>query len=188
MTARPDTSIQECAPTGVAVTEASVFTQNHFRQVLGHYPTGVTVVTAVDDTGQPAGMAVGSFTSMSLKPPLVAFLPDKSSTSFPRIKAAESFCVNILSDVQHDLCHRFARSGGDKFTGLEWTKSPSGAPVLAGVAAWIDCSFDSVVDAGDHYLVVGRVLNLAHAVGSKPLLFVRGRLGTFNESITSAVR
>ena len=87
------------------------FDSKRFRQVLGHYPTGVTVVTAVDADGQPAGMAVGSFTSVSLDPPLVAFLPDKSSTSFPRIRRASSFCVNVLSAEQENVCRAFAAKG-----------------------------------------------------------------------------
>lgn len=170
------------------MTETPAFTRDHYRQVLGHYPTGVTVVTAVDESGHPAGMAVGSFTSVSLAPPLVAFLPDKSSTSFPRIRAAESFCVNILSEDQHDLCQRFAKSGGDKFAGLEWTPSPSGAPLLPGSAAWLDCKFASIVDAGDHYLVMGQVLELARTPGSRPLLFVKGLLGTFHAAVPTGER
>lgn len=166
---------------------ASSFSEGHFRRVLGHYPTGVAVITAVDAAGHPAGMAVGSFTSVSLRPPLIAFLPDTSSTSFPRIRTAESFCVNVLSEDQVDVCQRFATVGGDKFADLEWARSPSGAPLLAGTAAWIDCAFDRVLDAGDHYLVLGRVLSLDHAHDAKPLLFVKGRFGAFSDAEGSAV-
>src|ERR1700754_2445302 len=126
-----------------------------FRRVLGSYPTGVTVVTAIGADGAPAGMAVGSFTSVSLDPPLVAFLPDKSSTSFPKIRTASSFCVNVLAADQEPLCRAFATSGGDKFAGVGWSPTPSGAPCLDGAAAWIDCEFESVQEAGDHYLVIG---------------------------------
>ena len=150
-----------------------------FRTVLGHYPTGVVVVTAIDSDGDPAGMAVGSFTSVSLDPPLVAFLPDRSSTSFPRIRTAAGFCVNVLAADQEELCRRFARSGGDKFAGVFWTPTASGAPKLAGVSAWIDCQFESITEAGDHYIVLGRVLELAAPGPSLPLVFFRGAYGHF---------
>src|SRR5581483_7424445 len=113
-----------------------VIDPKQFRAVLGNYPTGVVVITAVEDGGAPCGMAVGSFTSVSLDPPLVAFLPDKSSTSFPKIRTASSFCVNVLAAEQEDICRAFARSGGDKFAGVAWTPTASGAPKLDGVSAW----------------------------------------------------
>lgn len=154
-------------------------TQQRFRQVLGTFPTGVTVVTAIDADGNPAGMAVGSFTSVSLAPPLVAFLSDHSSTSFPRIRTAASFCVNVLGAHQEAVCRAFAGRGGDKFTGLDWSPAPSGAPRLAGVLAWIDCTFESVTDAGDHHLVMGRVQALDCTDNGTPLVFYRGNLGRF---------
>jgi flavin reductase (DIM6/NTAB) family NADH-FMN oxidoreductase RutF len=149
----------------------------HFRRVLGHFPTGVAVITAFDPAGHPAGLAVGSFTSVSLDPPLVGFLPDRSSTSFPRIRAAASFCVNVLAADQRELCQRFASRGGDKFAGLEWAQAPSGAPRLAGVAAWIDCDLASVTEAGDHYFVLGRVRELDADDDAAPLVFHRGGYG-----------
>jgi 3-hydroxy-9,10-secoandrosta-1,3,5(10)-triene-9,17-dione monooxygenase reductase component len=149
------------------------------RQVLGNYPTGVTVVTAIDEGGHPAGMAVGSFTSVSLDPPLVAFLPDRRSTSFPRIRTATSFCVNVLGAHQAELCGVFARRGGDKFAGISWRPTASGAPRLAGVAAWLDCAFQSIIEAGDHYLVLGRVLDLDAAPDRRPLMFYQGGFGRF---------
>lgn len=153
--------------------------RGHFRDVLGNYPTGVTVVTAIAGNGQPAGMAVGSFTSASLDPPLVAFLPDKSSTSFPKIRTAASFCVNVLAADQEQICRAFAMRGADKFAGVCWTPTSSGAPRLDGVAAWIDCDFESIAETGDHYLVLGRVREL-HAPGDRrPLVFFRGGYGHF---------
>ncbi|MGQ0483238.1 MAG: flavin reductase family protein [Pseudonocardia sp.] len=150
-----------------------------FREVLGNYPTGVAVVTAIAEDGRPVGMAVGSFTSVSLDPPLVAFLPDRSSTSFPRIRTAASFCVNVLAADQEALCRGFAVRGGDKFAGVSWAPARSGAPRLDGVAAWIDCDFESITEAGDHYIVLGRVREL-HAPGDRPpLVFFRGGYGHF---------
>jgi flavin reductase (DIM6/NTAB) family NADH-FMN oxidoreductase RutF len=151
----------------------------HFRNVLGNYPTGVVVVTAIDEAGVPAGMAVGSFTSVSLDPPLVAFLPDKSSTSFPKIRRAASFCVNVLAAEQEDVCRGFARRGGDKFDGISWSPTRSGAPRLDGVSAWIDCEFESITEAGDHYMVLGRVLDLDAPGPPVPLVFFQGKYGHF---------
>lgn len=158
-----------------------------FRRVLGSYPTGVTVVTAIAADGTPAGMAVGSFTSVSLDPPLVAFLPDKSSTSFPKIRTATSFCVNVLAADQEPVCRAFATSGGDKFAGVRWSPTPSGAPRIDGVAAWIDCSFESVQEAGDHYLVIGRVRELDANGERLPLVFFQGGYGRFSPSSLVAV-
>jgi flavin reductase (DIM6/NTAB) family NADH-FMN oxidoreductase RutF len=156
-----------------------------FRQVLGHFPTGVVIVTAVND-GQPAGMAIGSFTSVSLDPPLVAILPAKTSTSWPAIEAAGSFCVNILSARQEALCRVFATSGADKFAGVSWRAAPSGSPVLAGALAWIDCTLEQVVEAGDHFIALGRVTALDMGEPdeeeglSGPLVFFQGGYGTVN--------
>jgi 3-hydroxy-9,10-secoandrosta-1,3,5(10)-triene-9,17-dione monooxygenase reductase component len=151
----------------------------HFRRVLGHFPTGVAVITAIDADGRPAGMAVGSFTSVSLDPPLVAFLPARSSSSFPRIRTASSFCVNVLAADQRDLCRAFASRGGDKFAGVSWRPASSGAPLLEGVAAWIDCDLASITEAGDHYFVLGRVRELDGAAEGLPLVFLRGEYGRF---------
>jgi len=153
-----------------------------FRQVLASYPTGVTVVTAIGEDGNPAGMAVGTFTSVSLDPPLVAFLPDRSSTSFPKIRTASSFCVNVLAADQEDICRAFATRGGDKFAGVAWSPAGSGAPRLDGVAAWIDCDFESIADAGDHYFVLGRVRELDSHGERLPLVFFQGGYGKFAPS------
>lgn len=157
-----------------------------FRHVLGHFPTGVVVATAIDDAGDPAGMAVGSFTSVSLDPPLIAFLPAKSSSSFPRIRAAGSFCINVLADYQEEVCRSFAARGGEKFAGVGWHPAPGGAPVLDGVVAWIDCDIEDVLESGDHYIVLGRVRSLAVANDASPLLFFRGGYGQFRTPSLSA--
>ena len=154
------------------------FDSAQFRQVLGHFPTGVTVVTAAPASG-PVGLAVGSFASVSLDPPLVAFFPDRGSSSWPHIEEAGSFCVNILSEDQEVVCRRFATKGDDKFVGLGWRPCHSGAPLLDGVLAWIDCDIDSVTEAGDHYCVMGRVRDLGVGQDGGPLLFFRGGYGRF---------
>jgi flavin reductase (DIM6/NTAB) family NADH-FMN oxidoreductase RutF len=153
---------------------------HQFREVLGQYPTGVCVVTAAPGEGPAAGFVVGSFTSVSLDPPLVAFFPDKKSTSWPRIAPAGHFCVNILSADQEHLCRRFASKAEDKFAGVDTRTASTGAPILDGVVAWIDCELESVADAGDHYIVLGRVRELQIETGALPLLFFQGGYGRFS--------
>jgi 3-hydroxy-9,10-secoandrosta-1,3,5(10)-triene-9,17-dione monooxygenase reductase component len=160
------------------VSAPPTFDSAKFRQVLGHFPTGVTVVTAAPDSG-PVGMAVGSFCSVSLDPPLVAFFPGKTSASWPGIEEAGSFCVNVLAEDQEDLSRRFASTDLDKFTGLGWKPAPSGAPLLDGVLAWIDCDIEVVAEAGDHWSVTGRVRDLEVVHDGAPLLFFRGGYGRF---------
>jgi flavin reductase (DIM6/NTAB) family NADH-FMN oxidoreductase RutF/DNA-binding IclR family transcriptional regulator len=151
-----------------------------FRTVLGHFPTGVAVVTGLDADGNPAGMAVGSFSSVSLDPPLVAFMPDRGSSSWPKFRDAGFFCVNILGADQEDVCRTFATRGGDKFAELSWRPAASGAPILDGVLAWIDCAIDLIHEAGDHYIVVGRVQALEIGTPALPLVFFQGGYGRFS--------
>lgn len=153
---------------------------SQFRRVLGHFPTGVSVITTVDAEGEPAGMSVGSFTSVSLDPPLVGFLPGKSASAWPAIEASKVFCVNILADDQEHVSRVFASQVDDRFKGLGWKPSAvTGAPVLEGVLAWIDCAVHSVSEAGDHYWVLGLVRALDVANEGGPLVFYRGGYGRF---------
>jgi flavin reductase (DIM6/NTAB) family NADH-FMN oxidoreductase RutF len=135
----------------------------------------VTIVTSFEG-GEPVGFTCQSFTSLSLEPPLVALAPGKSSTSWPRIAAAGFFCVNVLGDHQREVCDRFAVSGGNKFTDISWHRATSGAPIIEGVLAWIECELLLVHDAGDHELVLGKVLDLGTNPGG-PLLFYLGGYG-----------
>ncbi|MFC9591233.1 flavin reductase family protein [Streptomyces sp. NPDC056944] len=151
-----------------------------FRRVLGHFASGVTIVTALDADG-PAGFACQSFASLSLDPPLVAFMVARTSTTWPRIAAAGTFCVNVLGADQGPLCRSFAVSGADKFAGVDWTPAPvTGSPRLAGAPAWIDCAITAVHTGGDHLIAVGRVESLDAEEESAPLLFHRGRFGGFS--------
>jgi flavin reductase (DIM6/NTAB) family NADH-FMN oxidoreductase RutF/DNA-binding IclR family transcriptional regulator len=163
----------------------TAFDDKRFREVLGYLPTGVVVITAVMPDGRPSGMAVGSFTSVSLDPPLVAFLPARTSSTFKGLREARTFCVNILSAKQEPICRQFAVSGGDKFAGVGWSPAPSGAPVIDGVVAWIDCEFERIDEAGDHYIVLGRVTHFETGVPTIPLLFFQGGYGGF--AMTSLV-
>lgn len=152
-----------------------------FRQVLGSYPTGVCIITALDGAGNPAGLVVGTFTSVSLDPPLVGFLPDKSSSSWPRIEEAGQFCVNVLASDQQHVCRQMSAKGPDKFAGVDFALSANRLPVIADAIACIECRIHSVTEAGDHWFVLGEVLSMAAIRDDDPMLFHRGRYGGFAE-------
>ncbi|MGW4338549.1 flavin reductase [Rhodococcus koreensis] len=153
----------------------------HFRRVLGQYPTGVVVVTAVAADGEPIGMTVGSFTSVSLNPPLVAFLPDKRSSSWKALRdSGDRFCINVLGADQEDICRAVAIRKERKFEGIAWRPSTTSMPILEGAVAYLDCTLQDIHDAGDHHIVVGRVHDLDVTAGtSYPLLFFQGGYGSF---------
>jgi flavin reductase (DIM6/NTAB) family NADH-FMN oxidoreductase RutF len=158
------------------------FDSRHFRAVLGHFPTGVTIVTGLA-AGQPVGFTIGSFTSISLDPPLVGFFPQTDSETWAAMAPYGHFCVNVLRSHQADLCWRFAKTGetDGRFDELEWRPSATGCPVIEGVGAWIDCDIADSIVLGDHYLVVGAVVGLDHhAEPPVPLVFYRGALGGFS--------
>ncbi|WP_238997784.1 flavin reductase family protein [Nocardioides limicola] len=157
--------------------EAAQAAARRFRDVLGRYCSGVTVVTSVAE-GQPVGMTCQSFSSVSLDPPLVMFIPAKSSRAFPQMRKAGFFCVNFLAADQQDLSNTFASRGIDKFAGVDWSPATSGAPLLSGVVGYVDCSIEAVHEAGDHYVVVGRVLDLAVGDAQDPLVYYRGSYHT----------
>jgi flavin reductase (DIM6/NTAB) family NADH-FMN oxidoreductase RutF len=150
-------------------------TEQQFRRVLGHLPTGVTIVTA-GETQPFAGMACNSVTSVSLTPPLVSVCPAKTSTTWPEIRATQGFCVNVMSHDQEALCRRFATRGIDRFDGVAIEPGPRG-PRLATALAWIDCAIHDVLDAGDHVIALGRVESLDAHPGVEPLIFFRGEYG-----------
>lgn len=149
-----------------------------FRQVLGRFATGVTVVTGLA-RGEPVGLAVNSFTSVSLEPPLVAFCVAERSRTWPRLRSEGNFCVNILAEDQEALSRAFAGRPPDRFLGVGWRPGRSGAPILAGVVAWIECAVEAEHAAGDHVIVVGRVQDLDVGHEGRPLVFYRGGYGRF---------
>ncbi|WP_210602840.1 flavin reductase [Brevibacterium oceani] len=151
--------------------------QAFYRNVLGHYPAGVVGITGRASDGAPVGMVATSFTSVSLDPPLVAFMPMKTSTTFAALRESGSFCVNVLAADQEGISRQLAVKGGDKFHGVDWRTEQTGAPVLHGAVAWIDCTIVSVHDEGDHYIVVGHVEDLAIDRSSSPLLYFQGGYG-----------
>ncbi|GGT21342.1 hypothetical protein GCM10010271_25740 [Streptomyces kurssanovii] len=178
--ARPGAGVPAPVLRAVGEDERAPFGAGEFRRVLGHFASGVTVVTAAGEDG-PAGFACQSFASLSLDPPLVVFMAGRTSTTWPRIARAGGFCVNILGEDQGELCRGFAVSGADKFAGVAYRPAPvTGAPLLDGAPAWIDCTVQAVHTGGDHLLVVGRVVALDAQEDGAPLLFHRGRFGRFD--------
>jgi 3-hydroxy-9,10-secoandrosta-1,3,5(10)-triene-9,17-dione monooxygenase reductase component len=151
--------------------------QARFREVLGHFATGITIVTALEE-GVPVGFSCQSFAALSLDPPMVILAPARSSTSWPRIAQAGAFCVNILEEHQEALCRSFAISGGDKFEGVGWSPGITGAPVIDGSLAVVECRLGDIFDGGDHELVTGHVVAMEIGEGS-PLLFYRSGFGRF---------
>lgn len=143
-----------------------------FRKVLGRFPTGVTVVAAVNET-RAAGVAIGSFFSISLDPPLIGFCIGKGSQSWAAIRDVGSFAVNVLSEDQADVSNVFAGKAEDKFADIDWSPSEvTGSPMIAGCVAYIDCSHEQTLDGGDHDIIVGRVVGMAAPdTDAGPLVF-----------------
>lgn len=146
------------------------------REVIGHFASGITVVTAVTDDG-PVGFTCQSFSSLSLDPPLVVFAPGRTSRTWPQLREIGRFCINVLGEGQDAVSQGFARSGADKFAGVRWTPSAHGSPVLDDVVAWIDAELWAEYDGGDHTLAVARVLGLGADPDLRPLLYHRGAYG-----------
>ncbi len=153
----------------------AAFDSKEFRQVLGNLPTGVVIVSGVDLAGQPQGVTIGSFVSISLDPPLVGFFQGLTSKTWPAIAASGSFCANVLAESQGELCWRFAKEAEGRFDGVQWTPATSGSPKIAGSLAHIDCTIESSSQVGDHLFVVGRVQNLeAGQSAESAMVFFRG--------------
>jgi 3-hydroxy-9,10-secoandrosta-1,3,5(10)-triene-9,17-dione monooxygenase reductase component len=166
---------------GSAVSAAdpeAVAAARRFRDVLGRFASGVTVVTAVSE-GKPVGMTCQSFSSVSLDPPLVLFIPAKTSRAWPLIHRSGRFCVNFLSGSQAELSNTMASRGVDKFQDVPWRPSEAtGSPLFDGILGYVDCSIHAVHEAGDHYVVIGKVLDLSATDAQGPLLFYQGQYRT----------
>ncbi|MEN3586028.1 flavin reductase family protein [Streptomyces sp. ZYX-F-203] len=158
-------------------TRASV-SPERLREVAGHHPTGVALVTApAPSPGQaPPAMIVGTFTSVSLRPPLVGFLPARTSTSWPRIRAAGRFCVNVLAADQKDVCRAFATADPGRWE-VPHEAAETGSPALREALAWFDCELAGEVEAGDHWFVTGAVRDLGIRRIGSPLVFLNGDYG-----------
>jgi len=150
-------------------------TADEMRHALGHFATGVTVVTGTTLDGDPVGFACQSFASVSLDPPLVLFCADHRGRSWPIMRDTGLFTVNVLHHEQHDIIERFGSPSGARFDGLDWYPSADGGPSLADALMRIHCSVEQVHVAGDHDVVIGRVLSLDDPGAGRPMLFYRGQ-------------
>lgn len=171
-------STQDSAPDGAPANPLGLVgpTPVEMRRGMGSFASGVTVVTGIDDD-EPIGFACQSFASVSLEPALVLFCADHRGRAWPRIRTSGRFTINVLGEHQTDLCDRFGSSRGQKFTGLDWSASAIGTPSLSGVLMRVHAEVHDVLVAGDHDVVVGRVLQLEIPTDEQPMLFFRGRFG-----------
>jgi flavin reductase (DIM6/NTAB) family NADH-FMN oxidoreductase RutF len=150
------------------------FEAQELRRVMGHFATGVTVITTKDADGAPQGLTANAFMSLSLNPPLVIISVDKGATCYGCFAPGNGFTVNVLSEDQEDVSRRFATKGIDKFADLKWHAGANGAAVIDGALGQVECKITACHDGGDHTIVVGEILNVA-AEGERPLLFFKGK-------------
>lgn len=146
-----------------------------FRELMAKVPTSVAVVAGIDG-GHPVGLTVGTFASVSLGPPLVSVCVAKTSQSWPRIVPAGLFSLSVLAAGQQDVCAAFATKGPDKFDAVDWEASRRGLPWIRGSVVHLDCALETEIEAGDHLIVVGRVLELSHGEEEAPMVFHQRRL------------
>lgn len=144
------------------------------RNVMGHFATGVTVITTKDKTGKPFGLTVNSFTSLSLNPPLVIVCVDKTVDCYSCFEDSKVFAVNVLGEDQEEISQRFATKGIEKFEGVKWRMGEKGSPLLDGVIGAIECKVAQSYDGGDHTIFLGEIVK-ATAQGDRPLLFFKGK-------------
>ena len=149
-----------------------------FRQTLGAFLTGVTVVSTLDEQGRPIGFTANSFTSVSLDPPLVLVCLAKTSANCDRFCGANAYAINILAEDQQHISGVFASRVEDRYEQVEWHSEKTGSPILDNVVAWLDCSMHEVVDAGDHFILIGKVEAFDHSNRS-PLGYLRGNYVRF---------
>lgn len=145
------------------------------RDALGCFATGVTVVTTLDEAGQPVGLTANSFSSVSLDPPLILFCLARASTNVDRFRQAEHFAINVLHIGQQPTSGVFARSHADRFQNVAWETWDTGAPILSGALASFECGTEQIVEAGDHLVIIGRVRRARFEPRRDPLLYFRGK-------------
>jgi 3-hydroxy-9,10-secoandrosta-1,3,5(10)-triene-9,17-dione monooxygenase reductase component len=173
----PDFELRPGEPSAIDPDDAGAVARARlFRDVLGRFCSGVTVVTAMSG-GEPVGLTCQSFASVSLLPPLVLFCPARTSRAWPLIERTGAFCANVLAHDQSEISRIMAGKGTDKFDGIDWEPAPgTGSPVIKGVLGHVDCTIHAVHEAGDHLVVIGRVQHLAsYDEVAQPLLFHEGR-------------
>ena len=153
-----------------------------FRKVLGQFATGVAVATTLDKAGDPHGLTVSSFNSVSLDPPLVLWSLDKRSHQLEAFSNSGFYAISVLSQEQQAVSDQFAAFVEDRFAGLEWETGETGAPLLVDALAKFDCKIEKIVEGGDHIILIGRVLTISYKDGS-PLLYHDGDYKTLGEPL-----
>ncbi len=149
-----------------------------YKQVMGSFPSGVTIVTTLDDDGGIVGITASAFSPLSLDPPLVLVCPNYASDSYPVLCASKRFAIHLLSAAQQTEAYAFARKGKDKAQGIEWTLSALGNPLLSNATAIIECELWREYEGGDHAILVGEIKNLIVADGSvTPMVYCKGKMG-----------
>lgn len=152
---------------------------NIYKTVMGSFPSGVTIITTLDDDGAIVGLTASAFSSLSIDPPLVLFCPNYSSDSYPALIKSKRFAIHLLSGEQQNEAYAFARKGKDKAHGIEWTLSALGNPLLSNATAIIECELWREYEGGDHAIMVGAVKNLiVPQQPSRPLVYCRGKMGS----------
>jgi flavin reductase (DIM6/NTAB) family NADH-FMN oxidoreductase RutF len=147
--------------------------KNELRRVMGHFATGVTIITTINKAGEIHGLTANAFTSVSLEPPLLLISVDKKAESWPAFEESRIFTVNILADTQEALSRKFAVSGGNKFEGVAYRIGANRAPIIEGALAYIECTLWAVYEGGDHTVFLGEIQE-AEVHEERPLLFFRG--------------
>lgn len=154
--------------------------QREFRNTLGTFATGVTIITTKDEQGEYIGLTANAFSSLSLDPPLILVCIDKKSYSLPAFVKGRPFVVNILSEEQENDCWNFAKKGADKFANAQYELSSDGVPILNGNLSSLICNVDEVLEGGDHIIVTGLVEEIARDDEKQPLLFYKGKILTLS--------
>jgi flavin reductase (DIM6/NTAB) family NADH-FMN oxidoreductase RutF len=167
------------ASANTAAMQTTAIDPQRFRRALGHFASGITVITSQLD-GEPIGFTCSAFYSVSMNPPLVSFSVKSNSYSYPLIRQAGRFTVNILSADQVYVSRQFAQQGADKWSAVKWQASPLGNPIIVESLQWLDCAIHAEHSAGDHLIVIGEVKALGSSVAGaakQPLLYFQGRYG-----------
>lgn len=151
-----------------------------FKEVMGNYPTGVTVVTTVNEEGMPLGLTVNSFASVSLDPQLILWSIDKRVSSYDSILNSGKFAVHVLAENQADICSLFATKGTDRFSNCEWKLSENNLPIIENVAGVLQCTTYQTIDAGDHTILIGEVMDIQNN-HKEPLLYHKRKFGPIPE-------
>ncbi len=171
----PLAAIMSSATSEVIEIDTPAIDPMEMRQALGHFPTGVTVITTRDNKGAAVGMTASSFNSLSLTPPLILWSIDKNTGCFDTFNECEHFAIHVLTSEQQELSNLFAKRGVDKFSELETTNGAGDCPLLNDYCARFECQIENRFDGGDHIIIVGRVLDMARNDDRQPLVFHRGQ-------------